>query len=125
MAAHFVDDRSGVVLLLLRRKPCAVIENKSIMFGRALALLGLRDRRDELRGAAGFESFLRGLPILIKFPVPRRAIIRGVENRVIKEWVGHGQYLLALLAMLMRIRSTAAIVSSLVKLGLRKCGNVL
>ena len=68
-----------------------VIENEGLL-GSTLALFGLRDRSDELRPATGFEDLLGRLPVLVQFPVLRRAIIRRVENRVVKEGVGHGRY---------------------------------
>ena len=51
MAAHFVDDRGGIVLLLLGRKPLAFVEDESRLCG-GFALLRLWDRRDELGAAA-------------------------------------------------------------------------
>src|SRR4030067_897915 len=109
MAAYFVDDRSGIVLLFLGRKPCSIIENKTFLSGSAPPLFGLRDRRDELRAAARFKNLLRGLPRLIKLPMPRRAIIRRGGNQGVKEWIGHGQYFSATLAMLRGSCSVAAI----------------
>src|SRR5207249_2360996 len=56
MTAHFVDDRSGVVLLLLRGQPLAFIENEGLLCGGFLVLLGFRDRRDEGGAAARLDD---------------------------------------------------------------------
>ena len=60
--------------------------------GHGHQLLWLRDWSDELRAAAGFEKILRRLPRLVKFPMPFWAFVGGVENRMVKEGVGHGSY---------------------------------
>src|SRR5690348_1933811 len=75
VAANFIDNRSRIVLLLLRRKPLAFIENDFLLCIDALPFLGLWNRRDELGAAAGFKNLLRGLPVLIQLPMFRRALV--------------------------------------------------
>ena len=71
MRTEFIDDRSGVVQLLLSRKPLAFIENHSqLLSDRVLALPGLRNGRDELGLAAFFNDLLCRLTLIIKLPVP-------------------------------------------------------
>ena len=93
LLAHLVDDRRRVVLLRLGREPLALVENNSSCLRRALALLRLRDRRDELGAAAALDDLLRRLPVCVQLPVPRRALVGGVEDRVVEERIGHGQCL--------------------------------
>ena len=95
MTAHLVDDRGGIVLLLLGRKSLALVENE-VSAGRCLlALLRLGDRRDELSPATVFDDLLGRLALFIELPMPLWAFVRGVEDRVVKEGVGHRQILLA------------------------------
>jgi hypothetical protein len=74
MSADFIDDRGGVVLLLLGREPLAFVEDKSCLCG-SLALLRLWDRRDEFGTASIVDDLLRGLPRLIEFPAPPRVFV--------------------------------------------------
>ena len=91
MTAHLVDDRGGVVLLLLGRKPFALVENKISpgslpflrFFGLGMGVMNSARRR--------FSMICLGrLPLLIEFPMPLRAIIRRVQDRMFKERVGCG-----------------------------------
>ena len=95
MAAHFVDDRGGVVLLLLGRKTLAFVEDELLLLRARLALLRLWDRRDELRTAARFDDLLRRLPSVIKLPMPRRVLVGRVQDWMIEEGVRHNRRLLA------------------------------
>ncbi len=90
--AHFVDDRGGIVLLLLRGKPLAFVEHDVLLCGHGSAFLRLRNRRNELRPATVFENLLCRLAALIKFPVPPRRLIGRVEDGVIEERIGHGRF---------------------------------
>ena len=49
----------------------------------------LGDRCDDLGAAAVLEDALSGLAVVIELPVPRWGRVRGVEDRVVEEWVGH------------------------------------
>ncbi len=68
VAAHFVDDRGGVVLLLLGRKPLALIEDEILLAARFLAFLRLGDWRDELGPAAVLDDLLGRLAVLDRVP---------------------------------------------------------
>ena len=94
VAADFVDDRSRVVLLLLRRKPLAFVEHESRLRG-GFALLRLRDRRDEFGAAPALDDLLRRLPRLIELPMPPWALVGRVQNRMIKKRIGHVKKALA------------------------------
>ncbi len=37
---------------------------------------------------------LRRLPVLVELPMPGGRLIRGVEDRVVEEWIGQGRFLL-------------------------------
>ena len=90
MAAHFVDDRCGIVLLLFGRKSLAFIENERILLGGLFPFFWLRDRRDEFGAAPDLEDFLRRLPARIQLPVSCRTLIRGIQNWMIEKWIRHG-----------------------------------
>jgi hypothetical protein len=78
----------GIVLLIFGRKPHAFVENEPLLSdGRAFALLGLRDRRDELCGAPSLDDPLRRLTLVIELPVTRRIFIRGVKDGTLEEWI--------------------------------------
>ena len=52
--------------------PLPFVEDDLLLVGGGtLALLRLRDRRDELGAAAGFDNLLRRLPVGIQLPMPR------------------------------------------------------
>ena len=69
-AAHFVDDRRRLVLLRLRWRSGRRRREAFLLIGGALALLRLRDRRDELGAAPGFDGPLRRLAAVVQLPVP-------------------------------------------------------
>jgi hypothetical protein len=89
VAAHFVDDRVGVVLLLLGRQPGTFIENDILLGRRGFSFLRLGDRRDELGAATGVDDFLRRLAVGIEFPMPLGALVRRIEDRMLEERIGH------------------------------------
>ena len=91
MAAHLVDDRGGIVLLLGCRKPLALVENNLLLLSWALSLLRLGDRRDELGAAPPLDDLLRRLAVLIQFPMARRAAVGRIQDRVVEERVGHSR----------------------------------
>jgi len=89
MPTHLVDDRGGVVLLLLRRETFAFIEDEGRLRGH-LVLLWLWNRRNEFCAASAFDDLLCRLPRLVELPIPVRVVVRGVENRLIEKRIGHG-----------------------------------
>ena len=86
LLANPVDDGRQVVLLasgfeLLRR----LVEHQRGLLCSSLAPLRLRNRRDELGRPAAFNDLLRRLSGLVQFPMPTRALVRRVEDRLFKE----------------------------------------
>jgi hypothetical protein len=71
--------------LIFGRKPFAFVEDELLLDGQSLALSGLRDRHDELRGPPALDDLLCRLPLVIKFPVTRRVLVRRVEDRTFEE----------------------------------------
>ncbi len=69
MAAHLIDHRGGVVLLVLRGQTLALVEDELRLFGSFFALARLGNRRDELGPAPGLDDFLGRLAVLVQFPV--------------------------------------------------------
>ena len=91
LLAHLVDDRSGVVLLLLRwRAPCPRRRRSAPACAAPLRFLRLGDRRDELGAAAGFDDLLGRLAVVVELPVPARVLVGRVEDRVVEEGIAHG-----------------------------------
>ena len=89
MSPDLVDDRGRVVLLLLGREALPFVEDKALSAPQLLALLRLRDRRDELGTAPGVDDLLGGLAGLVQLPVPRRVLVGGVQDRLVEERIGH------------------------------------
>ncbi len=54
-----------------------------------LALLGCRDRHHEVCASAAIDDALRGLLVLAEFPVVRRVLVRGIQDRALEEGVAH------------------------------------
>src|SRR2546430_5636002 len=88
MSADFIDDRRKVVLLVLGGEPLSLVEHKPRLCS-GLALFRLWDRRDELGTTSVLNDLLRGLPCVIKLPMPPWVFVRGVQNRVVKKWIRH------------------------------------
>ena len=86
--AHFIDVGGGIVLLFPGGEALPLVEHH---FGLSdlFPLLRLRNGRDEPCGATRFDCLLRGLPVLVQFPVHPWALVRRVQDGVVKEWVGH------------------------------------
>ena len=89
VAAHLVDDRRRVVLLFGRREALALVEDHLLLGDCRLALLRLRDRRDELGPAPALDDLLRRLAVVIEFPVPLGILVGRVQDRVVEEGIGH------------------------------------
>ena len=87
--AQLVDDRSRVILLVLRGKPFSFVEDDFLLFTRSFAFLGLGNGGDELGPAAIFDDFLSGLTLGVQLPMPQRKAIRRVEDRSFEKGVRH------------------------------------
>jgi hypothetical protein len=91
---QLIDDGRGIILLRLGGKPLALVENYLLLLGCwRFAFARFWDRGDELGAAAALKNLLRGLAVGVQFPMPRRAFIRGIENRLFKKGVRHFQFL--------------------------------
>src|SRR5690348_16858320 len=88
-SAYFIDDGSGIVLLLFGRKPLALVEHKSRLSECSLTFLWLGYRRDELGVPPVFYNLLSGLANFIELPMPRRIFVRRIENWVVEKIVCH------------------------------------
>src|SRR5690606_28093751 len=54
-----------------------------------VSLLGLGNRRDEVRLTTGFDDALSRLAVFVELPMTLRAIVRGIKNRLFKKLVRH------------------------------------
>ncbi len=91
---QLIDDGRGIVLLLFGGEPLALVKNDLVLVGfRRFAFARLGDGRDELGAAAALNNLLRGLAVRVQFPMPLRALVRGIENRLFKKRIRHFQSL--------------------------------
>ena len=65
----------------------ALIENEFLLASGFLAFLRLGNGCNELGTATILDNPLCRLPVLIQFPMPLRANIRGIQDRMFKERV--------------------------------------
>ena len=86
--AHFIDDGGGIVLLFPSGQALPLVEHH-LGLPDLFPFLRLRNGRDELCGATGFDCLLCGLSIFVQFPVALWAFVGRVQDGVVKEWVGH------------------------------------
>ena len=89
VAANLIDDRIGIIPLLLRGDSLALIEDHLVLIRRAFALLRFRDGSDKLRRPPFGDFSLGRLSVLVEFPVLLRALVGRVQDGVIEEGVGH------------------------------------
>ena len=89
LTANLIHHRRDVVLLLLRRQPLALVKDELLLILGSPPLLGLWNRRDELRAAPVLDDLLGGLALIIKLPVLRRVLVRGVEYGLFEEAIHH------------------------------------
>ena len=89
MGPHLVDNRGRIILLGGRGNPLPLIKNHLFLIRRTLALFRFGNRRDELRATAGVQNLLGRLSGGIQLPVPLRAPVWRIQNRVIKKWIRH------------------------------------
>ncbi len=95
MSSNFLNEGGDVVLLLLRGKPIAFVENKCLLCGRLLPLLWFRDRRNEFGPASALDGLLSRLATRIEFPVASRVFVRRIEDGMVEKRIGHLQILLS------------------------------
>ncbi len=88
-AANLIDGGIGIIALFFGGEALAFVEEHFILILGSLALLGLWNGRDELGAPASFDDFLGRLPVWSQFPMARRPLVRGVDDWVIEERVGH------------------------------------
>src|SRR2546428_2730938 len=84
-----VDQRSGIVLLLRRRKPLALVENDLLLNRRLLPLFRLRDGRDVLGETASRDDLVRRLAARVELPVAAGIAVGRVENRLFEKRLLH------------------------------------
>src|SRR5687768_13530879 len=87
MRPELIDDRRGIVLLLLTRDPLFIL--KENLFLPLLLFLRLRDGRDVFRGAAVLHDAVCWLSRFIELPVLLRVLVRRIQDRLREEGVGH------------------------------------
>src|ERR1035441_4439423 len=94
--ADFINDGVGVVLLLGGGNVLRLGEKDfGLLFGvGAAALLWLGDGSDEGGAAAGLGDVVGGLAVGVELPVAAGIGVRGVEDGLLEELVGHlGEWL--------------------------------
>jgi len=89
IAAHLIDDRGRVILLLFCRQSLAFVEDQFVLADRVLALLRLGYWRDELGAAALVNDLLSWLAVLVEFPMTPGSRIGRVQNGLIEKGIGH------------------------------------
>src|SRR5262249_15381607 len=87
-----IDHGRMVVLLCLCGQAFPFVKHELLLGVGPSALPGLGNRRDEWCAAAALGNLLRRLTLVIKLPVPRRVGIGGVQDRMVKKWIGHAKF---------------------------------
>ena len=86
--AHALDQPHQLVLLaILVRLPPGIIDTQLRLLGALLA--SVRDRGDERHRAPSIHDAVGGLPVLIQLPVPRRVLVRRIQDRLFEEPLHH------------------------------------
>src|SRR5690606_38512354 len=91
VAAHLVNNGSGVVLLPFSREAFALVEDKLLLGILLLPFFWFGNRSDEFRLTSFLYDPLGRLTLFVKLPMPGRTLVGGVQDRVIKEGIGHAQ----------------------------------
>ena len=87
---YLVHGGGDVILLLCGGQPGAFVHDElALGLARPSALARLGDWRDELGAAAGRDDLLGRLALGVQFPMPRRILVRGVDDWLVKEAVFH------------------------------------
>ena len=90
VATELVDDGRRIVLLGLRGNPGAIPELQRVLGAGGLAFPGLRDGGDELGPPAPVDEPVGRLPLRVELPMAGGVLVRGVDDRMGEEAVGHG-----------------------------------
>ena len=77
------------VALLVSGHP--IVEREFPLLGLALLLARLRDGRDELGRPPAFDGALGRLALTVELPMPRRALVGGIEDGGFKKRVTHAE----------------------------------
>lgn len=83
VVADFIDNGSSFVLLRFRGKTFAFVKRQTLL--PRFPLSGLRDGGDEFGLAARVDDPLRGLAMLIQFPVLLRIFVRRIQDWMFKK----------------------------------------
>ena len=86
--AHALDHPHQLVLLTVLVRRGAGIVQAQLGLSRA-SLAGGGNRRDERHGAPAVDDPVGGLAALVQFPVPRRVLVRRIQDRLLKEPLRH------------------------------------
>ena len=92
--AHALDHPHQLVLLAVLIRRSADIIHTQLGLRRA-SLAGGGNRRDERYGAPAVDDLVGGLPVLVQFPVPRRVLVRRVQDRLFEEPLRHAVIVIA------------------------------
>ena len=85
---HALDHPHQLVLLTVLVRRAAGIIHTQLALSRAL-LAGGGNRRDERYGTPTVDYMVGGLPVLVQFPVPRRVLVRRIQDRLFEERLRH------------------------------------
>ncbi len=83
--ADLVDDRGGVVLLLLGGEAVAAVQDQPALVRAPPPFLRLRHRGDQLRAAPQLEDAVGRLSVRVQFPMPGGMIVGRVQDRAVEE----------------------------------------
>jgi len=87
VTAHFIDNRRRIILLLFSGKTSPLIEDDFLLRCCVFTLLGLGNRRKEVRAPTFFKDLLSRLTLAIQFPMPFGTGIGRIQDWMIEEWV--------------------------------------
>lgn len=76
-------------MLSRSRKPLALVKDHLLLARRSFALLRLGNRGDKFRTAAGLDNLLGRLPGRVQLPMPMGAVIRRIQDGMVKKGIGH------------------------------------
>ena len=82
-----------IVLLVLGRKPRALVHDHLELLTRSSLPPGLWDWRDEFGAAALLDDSMSGLPLFIQLPVRSWVLVGIVQDRLLEESIIHAELL--------------------------------